>query len=405
MGVTETIAGIFGFGILAYFTWKVILPGLQNVSSLQPPSLPFQLPQYQPAQPSSYTPPQPQSQSPLKSPKEKSIPLPDTSNMTNPNVPGTQFTFNVVGDIDYYEGTGQNLCGGNPSLALIIGDFSYDCNAQKWWTTTMRACNGKNVIASVGNHDCSGKGFIDLFPANGGKWEFIKKMGNIAFIAVNTGYCNAQCSNPSTSEGLFKQAQADPSVKWIIVHMHKPVFTAGTAPDAPMSYHTMFQRYSKVKMVFAGHNHTYKRYVILNGIQYITAGRGGHDASKGSGSVTKGPSSGTVGVAKCRVDANGGITCQYVANSGEILDQWGLTADGKHTGTGGVTPKQGSAPGESANFAQAFFSQLDPLDYPTKEEKDNEFLFMMDRLNEKLYPQRKLNNKIYHYSVLPRRRI
>ena len=29
----------------------------------------------------------------------------------------------------------------------------------------MKACNGKNVLGSVGNHDCSGKGFLEIFPA------------------------------------------------------------------------------------------------------------------------------------------------------------------------------------------------------------------------------------------------
>jgi calcineurin-like phosphoesterase family protein len=335
---------------------------------------------------------------------KEEILTPNTSEMTSPNVAGTSFTFNVVGDIDYYEGTGQNLCGDNPTVALIIGDFSYDCNSQKWWTTTMKACNGKKVLGSVGNHDCSGKGFIDLFPLNGGKWEFIYKIGNIAFIAVNTGYCSAQCMNLN-SEALFKQAQADPSVKWIVAHFHKPVFTSGTAPDAPMSLHNMMRKYSKVKMAFAGHNHTYKRYVPQGGIQYITAGRGGHDAAKGSNTIKKGPDSGTVGVVKCRVDANGGISCQYVANSGEILDSWGLTADGRHTGTGGVVPKGGTASGESA-YVQAFYTQFinDHLyDFSDKEDRDNAFIFMMDKRNAILYPQRQFNNKIYHYSKYARR--
>ena len=50
-----------------------------------------------------------------------------------------------------------------------------------------------------------------------------------------------------------------------------------------------------------GHNHKYVRYIPQNGIQYITAGRGGHDAT-GKEGMTKGPSSNTVGVVKCRVE-------------------------------------------------------------------------------------------------------
>ena len=396
MGALNDIISIFGIGILAYFGVKVILPGLNNLGNFQLPELSFPQAQAVPSMPSAPSPSTPTSSG--GSNKQPNL-TPTTKDMTSPNVAGTAFTFNVVGDVDYYDGTGQNLCGSNPTLVLIIGDFSYDTNGQKWWSTTMKACNGKNVMGSIGNHDGDGKNFIGLFPANGGKWTAMKKIGNIAFVSLNTGTCSAVCSNPSTEEPIVRQAQNDPSVKFIIVHFHKPVFTAGTSADAPMSFHTMLTKYPKVKMVFAGHNHTYKRYVPQNGIQYITAGRGGHDAAKGSSGGQKGASSSAVGVVKCRVGNDGAITCQYVANSGEVLDQWGLTAQGKHTGTGGVTPKQGSAAAESSNFAESFYSSYEPSYFNyDKETRDNAIIAMMDRYEAIMHPKRKYNNKIYHYS-------
>lgn len=403
MGATSTIATIFGVGILAYFGYKVLLPKLQQ--GFQMPEFPtIQFPQAQ-AAPTPTPVAQPAtapSQSTTRKPSSSSSssPIVPTSQATSPNVPGTALTFTVVGDIDdnaLAAQTAQNLCGGNPTVVLIIGDFAYHCNAQKWWTGSMKACNGKNVIGSVGNHDCGGKGFLELFPANGGKWTTFKRIGNIGFVGLNTGTCNAVCSNPSDEEHVVKQAQADPNVKFIVVHFHKPIFTANTAPDTPASFHTMLMKYPKVKMVFAGHNHTYKRYAPQGGIQYVTVGAGGHDKTS-STPVQKGPSSGTVGVAKCRVAADGSITCQYVANNGEVCDQWGLTAQGKHTGTGGVTPKTGPKSAEAAYAYQSFYSHLDPIDYPDKEERDNAYIMMMDRL----IPQRKFNNKIYHYSAYQR---
>ena len=412
MGALEAILGL---GALLGVGYYVIQMANASSSGMRPPPpaaapapniqyipAPATTPSNTPAPPSTPTPPPAPKSSGSKKPAtttkpKKEILTPTTSEATSPNVAGTAFTFNVVGDIDYTDKTGQNLCGDNPTLTMIIGDFSYDCEAQKWWTTTMKACNGKKNLGSVGNHDCSGKGFIDLFPLNGGKWEFIYKVGNIAFIAVNTGYCSAQCMNLN-SEALFKQAQADPSVKFIVAHFHKPVFTSGTAPDAPMSLHNMMMKYPKVKMAFAGHNHTYKRYVPQGGIQYITAGRGGHDApASGINPIKKGPDSGTIGVVKCRVATDGSMTCQYVANSGEVLDNWGLTAQGKHTGTGGVTPKQGTAAAESG-YVQAFYTSLDPYDFADKEERDNAVLAMMDRYDTIVNPRRKFNNTIYHYS-------
>lgn len=399
LGASETIAGIFGLGILAYFTYKVILPKLQE-GGFQMPD--FQLPQLQ--QPAAAQEPSPPPASPSLPPntktKEKKEPIitPTNSDMTSPNVAGTSFTFNVVGDVDHTPATAVNLCSSNPTLVMIIGDFAYDCNAQAWWTQTMKPCNGKNVVGSVGNHDCNGKGFLELFPANGGKWTHIKKIGNIAFVALNTGFCDAICSNPATEEPVIKQAQADPTVKFIVVHFHKPIFTSGTAPDTPMSFHTMLKKYPKVKMAFAGHNHSYKRYVPIDGIQYITAGRGGHDAT-GKEPLQKGASSNNVGVVKCRVSSDGGITCQYVGNNGTVLDQWGLTASGKHTGTGGVTPKQGTGSAESG-YVQSFYTAVDQsgYDFKDKEERDNAVIAMMDRHELRLKPMRKFNNTIYHYS-------
>ncbi len=341
--------------------------------------------------------------------KQPSVPVestgeilaPSTSEMTSPNVAGTAFTFNVVGDLDdnaLAAQTATNLCGQNPTIALIIGDFDYQkpCNPQKWWTGSMKACNGKNVMGSIGNHDCGDKGFLELFPANGGQWSAVKKVGNIAFVSLNTGTCSAVCSNPATEEKFVKQAQDDPSVKWIVVHFHKPVFVNGNASaDAPMSFHTMLRKYSKVKMVFAGHNHKYVRYLPQGGIQYITAGRGGHDAT-GKEPITKGPSSNTVGVVKCRVGTDGGMSCQYVANTGEVLDSWGLTADGKHTGSGGVTPKGGSAPSESG-YAEAYLA-TNGMYYGDKEDRDNAILDIMFQQELRLHPRRQFNNTVYHYS-------
>lgn len=407
--VIDTIAGIFGIGILGLFTVRIIVPKLNELSSIQPPSLQFPSPSSSaPVQQQQYVPPPADTSSPPSPPttssksSSKPIVTPTTENMTSPNVAGTAFTFSVVGDIDYFDGTAQNLCGDNPTAVLIIGDFSYDTNAQKWWTTTMKPCNGrKNVFGSIGNHDGDGKNFLAIFPDNGGKWTYVKKVGNIAFVALNTGTCSSTCSNPSTEEWAVKQAQNDPSVKWIVVHFHKPIFTVGTAPDAPMSFHTMLQKYPKVKMVFAGHNHKYVRYEPQGGIQYITAGRGGHDAS-GKEPITKGSQSNTVGVVKCRVGADGAISCQYVANNGTVLDSWGLTAQGKHTGTGGAKPKQGTASGESAYaLAQAYYatSGYDYDYYEDKEQRDNAILDMLFQRELILHPRRKFNNNIYHYSA------
>jgi hypothetical protein len=414
MGFLDSLITIAGIGLIGYIGYVTLGPtviqrmfGGSYTPQQQQVAAPAALPPL-PPEPAAQQKQKPATEPPKSSSTGTNL-VPSKSDMTSPNVAGTAFTFNVVGDVDETPATATNLCGSSPTLAIFVGDFAYHNDAQKWWTGSMKACNGKNVIGSLGNHDNGGKGFIDLWPANGGKWEFIKKIGNVAVIAVNTGSCSATCANPSSVEPLFQQAQADPSVKFIVAHHHKSIFTTGISPDASPAYHTMYKKYPKVKMVFAGHNHYYARYKPLDGIQYITVGTGGHDLSSSTSGST-GPSSKTIGVAKCRVSTDGGITCQFVSNSGQILDQWGLTGAGKHTGTGGLTPKNGPTVAESGlAITQAYYSsylsqpQSTPEAEEKKEERDEFFNKLIQRRYHKMFPQRKFNNKIYHYSARRRR--
>ena len=118
-------------------------------------------------------------------------------------------------------------------------------------------------------------------------------------------------------------------------------------------------------------------------------------------------SSKSIGVAKCRVSTDGGISCQFVSSSGKVLDSWGLTGAGKHTGTGGIPPKAGPVAGTviSNSFVQAYYSsylsqpQTNPYEEDRKEERDEFFSKIFQRQYDKMNPRRKFNNTIYHYST------
>jgi hypothetical protein len=50
----------------------------------------------------------------------------------------------------------------------------------------MDALNSLNVIAALGNHDEPNDDFLNLWPLKRGKWEFIYKQSNVAFVAFDT---------------------------------------------------------------------------------------------------------------------------------------------------------------------------------------------------------------------------
>ncbi|MGI9011042.1 MAG: hypothetical protein ACR2F1_07630 [Nitrososphaeraceae archaeon] len=96
------------------------------------------------------------------------------------------------------------MAANNPEVVLIVGDFSYNGNAKQWWSKNMDALNSLNVIGALRNHDEPNGIFLKLWPLNGGKWEFIYKLSNVAFDTKN--------NDPSTVDPLLAQAQADPTL-------------------------------------------------------------------------------------------------------------------------------------------------------------------------------------------------
>lgn len=311
----NTIALVFGVGIAGYFMVKVVLPKLMESGNIQLPS--FQMPMPQ----------QPQPQQPIY--------FPTNSEITNPAVASSSFTFNVVGDSRSDDtAAGRCVCGDNPTLVLLTGDFMQGGPASQW-QKTYSACSGRlnKIFASRGNHDGSGADYLNIFPLNKKSWSSMHKQGPIAFIA-----CDTISDNPAKEEPLFQQAQNDPAIKNIVVIMHEPIFTIGASSDSSRSYHAMFSKYSKVKLVIAGHNHYYYRLKPINNILYVTNGTGG-GANGASTFASPGTEIHALGCLKCRVSAGGGINCQWVSNDGKIGDQFAISDSGKITASGGEVPK------------------------------------------------------------------
>jgi len=242
-------------------------------------------------------------------------------------LPNSAFQFTAAGDFRENTGTDENMAANSPDIVLILGDFSYNGNAERWWSENMYALNNLNVIAALGNNDDPNDDFLNLWPLNEGKWEFIYKVSNVAFVAFNT-----EENDPDTIDPLLAQAQADPSVDHIIPFSHKTVFTPTPGkplkPDADREYFYVFKKYDKIRMILGGHNHFYAR---MNAVPetdfiYVTVGNGGANPHQDSGESGSPPKQyvESNGALHCSVNDHK-ISCKMISNEGKVWDDFTIT--------------------------------------------------------------------------------
>lgn len=239
----------------------------------------------------------------------------------------SSFTFNVAGDFRDTPATGYNLVSDNPDFIIMTGDYGIKTKNPKEWTSSTMAMiknSGIPVYGALGNND-NGNEYLNTGFFTNKNWSYSFAAGDIAFVVANT-----EDENVAGTDAFLARAQNDPNVKWIIVVMHESIWhPVGTSvrSDTTIDFHSTFQKYSKVKMVIAGHTHVYARMVPVDGILYIMNGIGGQNPSKGS--TEPSTFSKINGALHCRVTVDGSITCSNISNgSGAVVDKFTIEADG-----------------------------------------------------------------------------
>lgn len=240
---------------------------------------------------------------------------------------GSSFTFNVAGDFRDTPATGYNLVSDDPDFIIMTGDYGIKSkNPEEWTSSTMSMIknSGIPVYGALGNND-DGNEYLNTGFFTNKNWSYSFTKGNIAFVVADT-----EDENVEETDSMLANAQKDPNVKRIIVIMHQSIWhPAGTSvrSDTTIDFHTTFQKYSKVKMVIAGHTHVYARMIPVDGILYIMNGIGGQNPSKGS--TEPSTFSKINGALHCTVTVNGSITCSNISNhSGAVVDKFTIKADG-----------------------------------------------------------------------------
>ncbi|MBM3435385.1 MAG: hypothetical protein FJY07_04100 [Bacteroidetes bacterium] len=217
---------------------------------------------------------------------------------------GEDWSFVVFADIQQGYGVYGRLAeiigeiSPSPALAVCCGDLMLrggnEIEWQSFWNTSEPVTDRMPLYIARGNHDgndpVSEAIFMEQTGLKSNIFYFAFEKNNSRFIILDTEIKNEE-------NGIFREqlqwlkdelaeAQEDPGVGHIFLFMHRPLFPQGKYADSPLTnsteLHQMFVSFSKIKAVFAGHEHFFN-FHPKDGIPYLITGGGGGNLYSGYG--------------------------------------------------------------------------------------------------------------------------
>ncbi len=250
--------------------------------------------------------------------------------------------------------TGEGL-----DLALNVGDIIYGTGSdslaqnvakyQGMFAVTTQLTSSTPMYVAAGNHERlnyadSRAGFEQefTFPVNNGasaategEHYYSFDNGDTHFIALSTEIPGQEGMITGSQKAWLEQDLAANEEPWIVVFMHRPLFsgqhggdpwvnlsnTAGQQNKADI--HALFLQYG-VDVVLEGHDHYYLRHVE-DGIQYIITGGGGAPVS-GTPALGPGDVFGAGVYEHVKVDeTSSSLTISALDSTGVTLESFALT--------------------------------------------------------------------------------
>lgn len=224
---------------------------------------------------------------------------------TAPASPPARFTFTAFADHGVTEAAEQNvrrvLAGEKPAFHIIMGDLSYANGNQpiwdRWFELIEPMTSQIPFMAVPGNHEDE-RGirfatYLARFALPGKELYYRFDYGGTRFILFNSQDLR-DAEQLRWFENELSQARHDPTVRWVIVCMHHPLYSStvrrlnDTARIEVLQ--PLFDRY-RPDLVLLGHHHNYERtYPLIGmkpvsqhpsryrkgqGVIYVTSGGGG----------------------------------------------------------------------------------------------------------------------------------
>jgi hypothetical protein len=239
---------------------------------------------------------------------------PDHTFKTPPPRASSGFTVYVEGDIganmDFWRvGQVQSLIAtARPDFCLLVGDLTYantigQTSVDAHFNDMMVWSQDAAYMPAWGNHewDTSGdnlknyKGRFALpnpqtspgspsISCCGEDWYWFD-YGNVRFIAYPEPFSGAWSDWNTRARTLMDQAQADPSITFIVTFGHQPAYSSGYhagEPELAGYMDALGTSHSKYVLNLNGHSHNYERSYPRGGVVHITAGTGGADLEQSS---------------------------------------------------------------------------------------------------------------------------
>jgi hypothetical protein len=199
------------------------------------------------------------------------------------------FNFGAAGDWgcnSNTEATVANMDNKNPEVAFGLGDYSYETTedvgdnespAQCWFDDISPIDNIMEI--AIGNHeDDSDEGFGDYMSHFGlSQTYYSYNYQDVHVLVMDTdrnSYSSGSAQRTFIQNDL-QAASANPNIKWIIVYLHKPMYTSPNSCGSSScsntgsentnlrnGFHPMFDQYG-VDLVLQGHVHNYQRTFTL----------------------------------------------------------------------------------------------------------------------------------------------
>lgn len=180
-------------------------------------------------------------------------------------------TISTVGDWGCSSNTQKtvnNIKDKDPDLILALGDYSYQSTA-KCWFDKIKPIDSKTEI-NIGNHDDDTKkllnSYLNHFGLSKQYYSFNFQNVHVLTMATQLNYKSGSKQFNFVKNDL-QEASKNPDIKWIIVNLHRPIYTSPNSCSASSCegsktlrdvYHPLFDKYD-VDLVLAGHVHNYQR--------------------------------------------------------------------------------------------------------------------------------------------------
>ena len=179
------------------------------------------------------------------------------------------FSMAAVGDwgcTSNTDKTVKKISSEKPNIVLALGDYSYEPSADCW----LKAVKPIDDITkiTIGNHEDSPNEDLDAYMSNFGMnkqfYSFTKNNVHFVVMATEIPYKSGSDQYKFVVNDLSK-ASTDKDVDWIVVFMHRIMYTSptscsscGALSDLRETYHPLFDKYG-VDFVLQGHAHDYQR--------------------------------------------------------------------------------------------------------------------------------------------------